>query len=278
MKQGTRAACLLCVVAMLLAPLAHAQSVEAAATAHRLMIRSGLPVQLRGFTLQIEREIRQNAVKLDDKMVAALVGAAREAFRPEALQQDMTVRAAKKLTLSDMRSALAWLESESGQRLTRAEEQASVAVDEQQLREYAERLKAKPLGAKRQKLISDLISASSAVRAYMATQEAIALGVAIGMDSLQPRERRIGEAKLRARLREAMPAEKLQAVLAQQLPIVFAYMYRDIAEPELSAYLGFLKSVAGKRYQDGMNAAFVEVLGRASVEMGELAGQRQTTM
>lgn len=265
---------------MLLAPLAHAQSDEAAATAHRLMIRSGLPVQLRGFTLQIEREIRQNAVKLDDKMVAALVGAAREAFRPEALQQDMTVRAAKKLTLSDMRSALAWLESESGQRLTRAEERASAAVDEQQLREYAERLKAKPLGAKRQKLISDLISASSAVRAYMATQEAIALGVAIGMDSLQPRERRIGEAKLRARLREAMPAEKLQAVLAQQLPIVFAYMYRDIAEPELSAYLGFLKSVAGKRYQDGMNAAFVEVLGRASVEMGELAGQRQrqTTM
>ena len=37
----------------------------------------------------------------------------------------------------------------------------------------------------------------------------------------------------------------------------------------------FLKGSAGKRYQDAMNAAFMEGLARASLQMGEFAGARQ---
>jgi hypothetical protein len=36
-----------------------------------------------------------------------------------------------------------------------------------------------------------------------------------------------------------------------------------------------MSASAGKRYQDGMNAAFMEGLSRASMQMGELAGARQ---
>ncbi|HEU4922927.1 MAG TPA: hypothetical protein VFT23_07620 [Burkholderiales bacterium] len=39
--------------------------------------------------------------------------------------------------------------------------------------------------------------------------------------------------------------------------------------------MAFLKSAAGKRYQGGMNAAFMEGLSRASMQMGELAAARQ---
>jgi hypothetical protein len=103
----------------------------------------------------------------------------------------------------------------------------------------------------------------------------MALGVALGMDSLQPQERRIGEARLRARIRQAMPAEKIQAGFAQQLPLAYAYTYRDVSDADLAGYVGFLKGAAGKRYQNGMNAAFMEGLARASVQLGELAGTRQ---
>jgi hypothetical protein len=113
------------------------------------------------------------------------------------------------------------------------------------------------------------------VKAATATQETLALGVAMGMDALQPKERRAGEATLRRHLRMMMPPEKVNAALAESLPMLYAYNYRDVSDADLQGYFGFLKSVGGKRYQDGMTAAFLESLGRASVQVGELVGQRQ---
>jgi hypothetical protein len=261
-------------LAVLLAAPANAQPNEAAATAQRLVVRSGVAVQLRGFTGQIEAEIKQNPAGLDAKLVNALVDAAKDAFRPESLQEDITGRVAKKLTVADMKTALAWLEGGAGRRITQAEELGS-SFDAQQFQAYAEQLKTKPVSAGRQKLIAELIAATSAVKALAASQEAMALGLALGMDSLQPRERRAGEAALRGRIREMMPPEKLEAMVAEQLPGFFAYTYRDISDADLDGYLRFLKTVGGKRYQDAMTAAFIEGLGRASVQLGELAAQRQ---
>lgn len=259
---------------MLIAAGAHAQADDSAATAHRLMIRSGLSVQLRGFTDQLGDSIRQNAGNLDASVVANLVDAANQAFRPDALQLDITARVAKKLTVGDMKAALTWLETDAGGRVTRAEE-ASVSLDMERMSAYAEGLKTKPLPAKREKLISELMSVTGAARNAAAVAETMALGVALGMDSLQPRERRVGEATLRARVREAMPPEKMQALFGQQLPVTFAYIFRDTSDADLAAYAGFLKGVAGKRYQEAINAALLEGLARASVQVGEIAGQRQ---
>jgi hypothetical protein len=279
MNAKIRAVRLFSIAALLLAPAAHAQSdaqrEEAAATAHRLMVRSGLSVQLRGLTDQIIGDIRQNAASLDPSVVGGLVDAARQAFRPEALQQDMTARVAKKLTVGDMNAALVWLENEAGSRVTRAEELVSVSFDAERAQAFAEGLKAKPLSAKRQKLIADLMSTTGAVRTAAAMAETMAFGIAIGIDSLRPREQRMGEQRIRAGVRQAMPPEKMQAVFAQQLPVTYAYTYRDLSDADLGGYVDFLKTAAGKRYQEGMNAVFLEGLARASGQIGELAGQRQ---
>jgi hypothetical protein len=278
-KVTTYAGCMISSLAVFLAAPAHAQSKnaqpsEATATAQRLIVRSGVAVQLRGFTGQIESEIRQNQAGLDAKMLTALVEAAREAFRPESLQEDITGRMATKLTVADMKTALVWLDGAAGRRITRAEELGST-FDAQGFQAYAEQLKTQPVSPQRQKLISELIAVTDAVKALAASQEAIALGVALGMDSLQPRERRAGEAALRGRLRELMPPEKLQAMFAEQLPGLFAYTYRDISDADFGGYVRFLRTVSGKRYQAAMNASFVEGLERASVRVGELAAQRQ---
>lgn len=271
----TYAGCVISSLAVFLASPANAQSDEAAATAHRLVIRSGLSVQLRSFTGQIDSEIRQNPARLDQKFVNILADAAKEAFRAESLQEDITGRVGKKLTVADMKTALTWLESDAGRRVTQAEELSSTSFDVKSLQAYAERLKAKPLSAKRQQLIAELLSVTNAVKAVAGAQEAMALGVALGMDSLQPPERRAGEAALRGRIREMMPPEKIQAVLAEQLPVMSAYTYRDISDADLAGYVAFLKSAGGKRYQDATTAALIEALGRASVRVGELAAQRQ---
>ena len=275
MKARASALHLVAAALFALAPGAQGQPDERTATAQRLMARSGLAVQLRGFTDQILTDIRQSATRFDENTVERLIQSAKQAYRPEALQQDITARVAKKLTVGDMKAALAWLETDAGARITRAEEVASTSHDMQGLSKFAEGLRGKPLPAQRERLISDLIWATGAVRTAATAAETMAFGIAYGLDSLQPRERRMGEARVRGNIRDAMPADKMQGLFAQQLPLMYAYAYREIPDADLARYLNFLKGSTGRRYQDAMNAAFMEGLSRASIQMGELAGARQ---
>lgn len=266
---------LLSAALILIAPAPYAQDDASTATAKRLMVSSGLAVQLRGVTGQIVGDIRQNMANVDQSTVERLAEAARQAFRPEALQQDITVRVAKKLTVGEMQAALAWLDTDAGARITRAEEAASGASDATRLAQYAQQLQTKPLPPERRKLIADVISATGAVRVAASVAENMALGIALGMDSLQPQERRVGEARMRAHMRQAMPADKLQALFAQQLPVSFAYTYREVSDADLAAYVAFLRGATGKRYQEGMNAAFMEAIARASIQIGDFTAARQ---
>jgi hypothetical protein len=275
MRTAAAALSLSCLLAVGSVPAASGQADTSAATAHRLMVRSGLSAQLHGLSAQMEADIGRNRGKADEKLIAALLDASKLAFRAETLQTDMTARIEKKLSVAQMDAALAWLESPAGRRVTRAEELGSGAFDEQSFAEYVRGLGEHRLAEKRARMLSMLVTVTDAPESVLATQQAIALGVAIGMDSLQPQERRLGDEVVRERVEQMLPAEKVKAALAQQLPMLYAYLYRDVSDADLGAYLRFLRSPAGKRYQSAITAAFVEGLGRASLRVGELVGERE---
>jgi len=249
-------------------------------TAQRLMQSSGLAVQLRGLPAQMEADFKQGGALLDQKLMEALLAAAKTSFQPEALEADITARVAKKLTIADMNAALAWLESSAGQRITRAEEVGSTEFDANRYAKYVESLRVKRLSDQRGQMLAAVVTATNGTEAALATQEAIALGVAVGMDTLQPAERRVGEATLRMRVRQAVRSETARSAIAEQLPPLYAYFYKDVADADLAAYVRFLGTTAGKRYQQAMTDAYLESLRRASVRVGELAGeqQRRTSM
>jgi len=238
------------------------------------MVRSGLAVQLQGFTAQMEQQLKSQT-NLDRATADALASASKEAFRSDLLQADITARLARKLTVGDMKNALVWLESQPGRQITVAEELSSTAFDEQRFASHVQKLKTSPLPPKRVQLVRDVMVVTNAVASAAATQEAIGLGVAIGINSLKPREQRVSESELRSRLHQLMPPDKVRGALEEQLPLIFSYIYRDIPDAELGQYLAFLKSPQGKRYQDGMTGAFIEGLARASVKVGELTAQRK---
>ena len=252
-----------------------AQEDASVRTAQRLMVRSGLSVQLRGLPPQMEADVRQAAELLDPELAAALLSAVKIAFQPDLLESDIAARVAKNLTVGDMTSALTWLDSAAGKRVTLAEERGATEFDPQLFTQYVQALRTKPIAEKRSQMLTLVVEATNGAETVLATQEAIAAGVAVGMDSLQPKGRRQGEAALRMRVRQSVRSEKARSAITQQLPLVYAYFYRNIADADLTAYVQFLQSRAGKRYQQGMTAAFVEGLGRASLQVGELAGQYQ---
>jgi hypothetical protein len=262
------------VLAVASASPALSQSDEAATTAQRLMVSSGLAVQLRGFTAQMEQQI-SGQTKLDQATADALASAAKEAFRADLLQADITARLTRKLTVGDMKNALVWLESRPGRAITTAEELSSTAFDGQRFASHLENLKKSPLSPKRVELIREMMIVTNAVAAAVATQEAVGLGVAIGINSLQPREQRVSESELRRRLHQLMPPDKVRGALEEQLPLLYSYVYREIRDADLEQYLAFLKGPHGKRYQDGMTSAYIEGLTKASVKVGELTAQRK---
>ena len=252
-----------------------AQDGASVRTAQRLMQSSGLAAQLQGLPAQMEADFRQSGALLDQKLMEALLAAARTSFQPETLEVDITSRIARKLTVADMEAALAWLESPAGERITRAEELGATQFHAEHYAQYLQELRGKQPSDQRGQMLAAVVTATNGAEAALATQEAIALGVAIGMDSLQPAERRLGEATLRMRVHQAMHSEQTRSAIAEQLLPLYAYFYRDVTDADLAGYVRFLGTSAGKRYQQGMTDAYVESLGRASIRLGTLAGEQQ---
>jgi hypothetical protein len=250
-----------------------AQSQEALDTAQLLVVRSGLAVQLRGLVGQMKSGMEQQRGKVSDELVLKLVEAAGEAFRPEVLQDAIARDLARRLQVEDMKAALAWLGTDVGRRITLAEEAASNADDEA-FAKYAQGLKERKPTAARVSLINEIIEATYAEDVVVQGMQAMALGVALGMDSTLPRERRLGMARIEKEVNAALPKEKLKRELRATIAATSLYAYRDIGDDDLRLYVEFLRRPAGKRYSDEMTHAFMEALVRASVRLGQLVDQK----
>src|SRR5690242_13587268 len=238
--------------------------------ARRLYESSGLAAQVQSIPAQFEQGLADYRGKMPDETIAALAEAGRKSFAAEALREEIVGTLARKLTPADIAGTLAWLDAQPGRRITLAEESAARSMTRENMQAYFESEKDKPASRRRAGLLAQLIQATGAVDIGASFIEAISLGIAVGMDAAQPVEKRIGVANLRARLRAAMPPEKVGANVAAMLPPMYGYIYRGIRDAELAAYVRFNASGLGQRYNEAVTAALAGALTRASVRVGEL--------
>jgi hypothetical protein len=257
-------------LSLLLLPAARAQPAEALEAAKRLVAASGLVVQLQSFPKQVTQDLGRMRGRVPEEHLAALGGAARESYDPAALQADIERALATSLPPAQMKKAIAWLESDAGRRVTRAEELASAAMTPEALQAHAAETRGRPADPRRAELLGALVAATAAVESTAKLVESVALGVAIGMDAMQPEHKRLGIAAVQARLRGAMPPEELRQSIAAAMPAMYGFIYREVSEADLEACLGFNRSADGRRYNEAVIAAFTEVLARASVRVGSL--------
>jgi Uncharacterized protein conserved in bacteria (DUF2059) len=261
------------VLSVLLAGAAQAQ--DAAQLAQRLVERSGLAVQLQSVPKSFQDQMAAMRGQAPDELVLALSEAGREAYKPEAMAQEIAKALAETLKPDEMRPVLAWLETGVGRRVTVAEERSS-AMDEASLQRYMEELKAKPPGEQRRKLIEEVLEVTSGLEFGARLLEGMALGVAIGMDSTQPVQKRAGIALLRKQIEKVMPKELVKAQLRVAMPAMLLYTYREVSDADLAAYVEFLRSADGKRANDAITEAFTQAMVAASVRLGQFVDQRST--
>lgn len=149
-------------------------------------------------------------------------------------------------------------------------------MNEESLQRYMEEIKAKPPGAQRRKLIEEVLEVTSGLEFGARLLEGMALGVAIGMDSTQPAQKRAGVALLRKQIEQVMPKEQVKAQLRMAMPAILGYTYREVSDADLGAYIAFLRSADGKRANDAITEAFTQAMVAASVRLGQLVDQRST--
>ena len=251
----------------LFAPPGHAQSTQSLELAGRLYVRSGLAAQMKFVPAQFEQGLEDYRGKLPGEVLAALAESGKKAFAADALRDEIVPVLAQKLPPADMKKTLAWLGGPVGRRVTRAEESAAGNTTQENMRAYLE--SEKPTKPERAGSIADLIEATNAVEVGASFIEAISLGIAVGMDSTQPVEKRIGVSNLRSRLRTVMPPEKVRAAVGAMLPPMYRYIYRNTGDADLAAYVKFSRSPLGQRYNEAATAALVAALAGASVRVGE---------
>jgi len=251
-----------------------AQAQDAAKLAQSLVKLSGLEVQLRSVPKGFEEQMGQLRGKVPDDLRLALAEAGREAYRPELMAPEIAQTLAQTLKPAEMQKVLAWLETDAGRRVTSAEERASSTRDAASLKQYAEQTKNEPPSARRQQLVQDMVELTALVELGANLAEGIVLGLAIGADSMQPVQKRVGAAFLRKEIERALPKEKLREVVRAAMPAIVAYNYREVSDADFAAYVAFLRSADGKRYNDAMTAAYTQAMVAASMRMGQLVGER----
>jgi hypothetical protein len=227
-------------------------------------------VQLQSLPAQFEQGLSQNGSKLPDEVMAALAEAGKKSFAVATLRQEIVPMLARTLPAADIKQVLAWLDGQVGRRMTLAEESSAGSMTAENMQAYFESEKKKPASPERVKLIADLIVATKAVEIGATFIEAMALGVAVGMDATEPVEKRIGIANLRSRLRAVLPPAKLRASVGAAVPAMEGFTYRQISDADLAAYVKFNDSALGQRYNQAVTKALAESLTRASMRIGEI--------
>jgi len=237
--------------------------------AERLYERAALAAQVRPIPDQFEQGLEDQRGKMPEEMIAALAAAGRKSFAEEALRGDIVAEFARRMEAEDIRKTLDWLDGLAGRRVTLAEADSAASIGSDAMRAWLEAEKEKPARPGRDKAIAELIHTTRAVEIGAGFIEAVSLGIAVGMDATQPAEKRIGIPGLRSRLRDAMPPQRLRDDVAAILPPTYRYVYREVSDADLAAYVKFSASPLGQRYSEAMSAALVGALARASVRVGE---------
>jgi hypothetical protein len=245
-----------------------AEPMPAAEPIDALIQRSGLEAQLVHFEAAMQRGItsaHQSQPGLPPEQLSRMRKAVAHAYAPSSLRPALRAALAKSLSRAEIASALAWLDSPTGRKLTALEEDAATPAAQQRL-EAAARRGIPPLAAERAETLHGLVEATRADQAAASILIETAIGINEGFALFGPE----GSDTTVATLRREMESERAELVaeLHEQSFVAFALVYAEATDAELAALLRFSRSPAGARYHDVTSRAFASTLAQAARRLG----------
>lgn len=250
---------------------AHAVAQTDAATAESLMRKSGLWQQLDGVAAQMRGGLASAAqgrgARIKPAELARLNATVASAYAVDRLRAGALRSIASGTQAGDSAALLAWYGSEPGAGLVKVEEAAAAAEPrdpESVMREGAALFAGLP--AARQALLRQFVEESHAAEGVLSITVSSTLAVQAGIASALGE----GPSPSTRELREAMDAQRPQMLQSFTMMSLasFALIYSAVPDASLAAYVDFLKTPAGARYNALCIRAIEAALAEAATELG----------
>ena len=239
--------------------------------ARALAAQSGLDFQSRQLDGHMTGALEQHRQGLPPPVYAALRDAAGRAFDGAQIAEAVVRAVSQALPEGTLREAMAWYAAPLGEKITNAEVAASGPLAAAMVPEYAKYLKANPPSKRRLELANQLLDVTHAMDYAAGIAEAVAVGTTLGLSPLMPPEKRPKEADLRRTFRAEFA--KAGKSVRETMVVSALYAYGSVSEADLAAYVKFLRSPAGSKYQDAATRAVAAEIARRSLEMARFAAE-----
>jgi hypothetical protein len=247
---------------------AHAQIDNA--TTESLLRKSGLWEQVGSIAAQADAGLSgmfaQAATKPSAEEIERISRVVRESYSAQRLRAVSVGIVSKKLGAQHVAALLRWFDSPLGQTITKLEEEASAASgDPQALMQQGVALLKKSAPA-RSELLKELLKETRSAEVMIQITINTSLAALRGAASVSPQTPAMSAEELKAAL-EAQRPQLMQAFSAMALA-GFARAYEALSTEQLRSYVAFLKSKAGKHYDEVCMQALEAALTEAATELG----------
>ncbi len=267
-----------CIVLLLGLGAVHAD--DAARLYGELYQRSGLEAQLAQTPALIIQNFRQETARgkgaVPRDVVDDVAREIRKAFSPSVLRAVITAYLRGHLAEADARSALQWLDTPLGVRITRLEEQAASPAGQVAIERFAETLDKSTMSREQVQLVKRLMDATQAVEMTLDLTLTIQKAVAAAALAASQQEGLETLPELFAQIDGRR--EEMRLYFDRTLLISALYTYQSLTPEELRSYLKFISTRVGKRYQQTMFEGLRQASAQAALRLGTALGKLGDTL
>jgi hypothetical protein len=264
MRRGALLAAGFGLVASALPPVDAVADARAAQRAEAIVRHAGLEPQLEFLAAQLVDLVVQQAGDLPPESFDRLDLALREHMTGDALRAAVLAAITSRIRARRADATLAWLRSPLGVRVTVLDTQAATPEGQVAIRAHAQTLAQRPPEALRLELAARFRAATGEAQLDLELMMRAMLTVAEVLQVTLPPEQRSDPAALSQRVEVQRSA--LRPIAEQMTLASFLYRYRELSNTELTRYLQFVESDAGRWFHLATGEALLEAVATTSAQ------------
>jgi hypothetical protein len=226
-----------------------------------LLELSGARAQLVGLVARVSADLRPQPGQMSTADMATIDRILAQSLRNETVYGAVRDAFLRQVDRPSLEATAAWLRTPVGRKIIGLEIASSQPGAEQKVAEYAAIVKTNPPAAKRLELLQRLDWATGANETSADLVAAIARGLSAAVSAAGPAESRLrpGQIEDRAAHARARATETLREVRTMSM----LYTYQTLEDDELSEYVRFSGTDAGRWYNTAMRKSLVGAIGKA---------------
>ena len=226
-----------------------------------LLELSGARAQLVGLVARVAADLRPPPGQMSAADMATIDRTLAQSLRHEAVYGAVRDAFLSQVDRPNLETTAAWLRTQVGRKIIALEIASSQPGAEQKVAEYTAVVKANPPTARRLELLQRLDWVTGANETSADLVAAIARGLSTAVSAAGPPESRLrpGQIEDRAAQVRARANETLREVRTMSM----LYTYQTLEDDELSEYVRFSGTDAGRWYNTAMRKALVGAIGKA---------------